>query len=320
MSKSLDLSESIISVVVPCYREAGSLAELYNELRVALGDQYKWELILVDDGSPDDTLAVATALSQADKRVRTIGLSRNFGKESAMIAGLEASIGQAVVIMDGDLQHPPSLIPQLLAKMEETGADQVLAKRNRKGDPFFRSLLSKLYYRLVNSMIDVHLADGVGDFRLMSRRVVNAVLKLRESNRFSKGIFQWVGFSQVEVTYDNVVRERGESSWTTAKLLNYAIESVLSFNNRPLRIAIYLGGIVLFVGIVYFGFLLVAWALYGIKVPGYITTMAAIIAFGGVQLLGIGVIGEYVGRIYMEVKERPHYLISTDLNNPKSTV
>lgn len=303
-----------LSLVVPCYREEENLCELYTEVDAALGQDIFWELILVDDGSPDATLQVATNLAERDRRIKVIGFSRNFGKEAAMLAGLEYSAGQRVVIMDGDLQHPPSLIPKMLAKMDAEGTDQIIARRNREGDPIIRSCLSRLYYRFVNSMMDVELADGAGDFRILSRRAVRTILAMQEAERFSKGLFAWIGFPTTEITYQNVKRESGESSWNTRKLFNYAIDSVLSFNSRPLRAVIWLGSLVFGIGVIYFVYLFVNWLLHGVAAPGYITTIAAVIAFGGVQLASIGIVGEYVGRIYTEVKHRPHYVVAVKEN------
>ena len=231
-----------------------------------------------------------------------------------MLAGLDYSSGQRVVIMDGDLQHPPSLIPEMLKKMDEEDANQVIARRDRTEDPAMRTGLSRLYYRFVNSMMDVRLADGAGDFRVLSRRAVRAILSMPDAQRFSKGLFSWIGFPTAEITYRNVQREGGETSWSTRKLFNYAIDSVLSFNSRPLRAVIWLGGEVFTLGVLYFIYLFISWLVHGVSAPGYITTIAAIIAFGGVQLASIGIVGEYVGRIYTEVKRRPHYIVATEEN------
>lgn len=303
-----------LSLVVPCYREEANLIDLHAAVEAALGHDNEWELVLVDDGSPDKTLQVAKDLAEQDRRVKVIGFSRNFGKEAAMLAGLEYSSGQRVVVMDGDLQHPPSLIPEMLKKMDEEDVDQVIARRNRTGDSAVRTGLSRLYYRFVNSMMDVQLADGAGDFRVLSRRAVRAILSMPETQRFSKGLFSWIGFPTAEITYQNVQREGGESSWSTRKLFNYAIDSVLSFNSRPLRAVIWLGGGVFSLGVLYFIYLFVSWLINGVSAPGYITTIAAIIGFGGVQLASIGIVGEYVGRIYTEVKRRPHYIVSVEEN------
>lgn len=304
-----------LSFVVPCHNEAASIPELVARCRDAareLGCTH--DIVIVDDGSSDNTREVTLAQHAQDAGVRFISFSRNFGKEAAMLAGLEASRGDMVVLMDGDLQHPPTLVPQMVRKMRETGADQVAARRTRTGDPKFRTWLSRSYYKLVNSLVDVELTDGVGDFRVMSRPVVDAIISMPESNRFSKGLYSWVGFHTEVIDYDNVSREAGTSSWSVAKLFNYAIDGVLSFNSAPLRLMFAVGMGCVGVGIIYLIVLIINWARAGVEMPGYITTIAAIIGLGGIQLISLGILGEYVGRIYLEVKRRPHYIVakSTD--------
>lgn len=301
-----------LSVVVPCYNESATVEELCAEVKAACAGLVDLELLLVNDGSADNTLELARELAAADPAIRLLSFSRNFGKEAAMLAGLRASTGDAVIIMDGDLQHPPSLIPALVNGWLVDGFDQVLAQRDRVGDPWLRSQVSALYYRMVNSLMDVKLQDGVGDFRLMSRRTVDAVLQLSERNRFSKGLFAWVGFPSTVVTYGNVARTTGQSSWSARSLINYGIDGVISFNSQPLRAAIHLGlwSFLIFVG--YLLWLVVARMFTGIEVSGYITTIAVIVGVGGLQLVFLGVIGEYIGRIYYEVKARPSYIVAED--------
>lgn len=227
-----------------------------------------------------------------------------------MLAGLSYATGDAVVIMDADLQHPPDLLMQML-QWHEKGYDQVIARRTRDGDSFGRTVMSRLYYRLVNSLVDVDMEDGVGDFRLLSRRAVDALLKMREYNRFSKGLFSWIGFPTVTVDYRNVARQGGgESKWSFRRLLNYGIDGVISFNNAPLRLAVYLGAAVTSLSFLYVVFLVVAAVVHGVTAPGYVTMIAAICGMGGLQLMFLGVIGEYVGRIYYETKRRPHFLVA----------
>ncbi|OKL49527.1 glycosyltransferase [Boudabousia liubingyangii] len=303
-----------LSVVVPCYNEGDNLEKLCNELQSALDPilSKQWELILVDDGSKDHTAAKIRSLAAHKPYIHGLIFSRNFGKESAMLAGITASHGDRIVIMDGDLQHPPSLIPEMYQRMTETGCGQVIAKRNRKGDGFVRTLFSKLYYRLVNALTDVVFEDGAGDFRMLSRPAVDALLQLGEDNRFSKGLFVWIGFPTETIEYENVSREAGQSAWTPAKLINYAVDGVVSFNVKPLRIVIYIGGLTVFLAFLYVLFLIGQWAIYGISVPGYITTIAVLVGLSGIQFLALGVIGEYVGRIYKETKQRPHYIVAID--------
>lgn len=271
--------------------------------------------MLVDDGSPDRTLEVAKSLAALDTRIRVLGFSRNFGKEAAMLAGLRAAGGDRVVIMDADLQHPPELITDMWSAMDATGADQVIARRTRTGDPWLRTKLSRLYYRMVNVLVDVEMVDGAGDFRLLSRRAVLALLDLPEANRFSKGLYAWVGFRTEVVDYHNAVRQAGATSWSFSSLFNYGLDGIISFNDRPLRVAAWAGMSATGLGLIYLLGLFLAWLSNGVEAPGYFTTIAVVVLFGGVQLLTLGVMGEYIGRIYSEVKRRPHFIIATDTGN-----
>jgi glycosyltransferase involved in cell wall biosynthesis len=300
----------LLSVVVPCHNEESNVAALRDAVFSSMEglDDTTFELVFVDDGSVDDTLFELRRLAAQDSRVHFISFSRNFGKESAMLAGLGAARGDAVVIMDADLQHPANLIPQLVERFR-AGYDQVVARRTRSGDARHRTWGAGVYYRLVNSLMEVKLDDGSGDFRLLSRRAADAVLALPEFNRFSKGLFSWIGFPTAVVDYENVLRTRGSSTWTFRRLLDYGVDGVLSFNNKPLRLAIYLGSAVAVLSLLYIAYLIGAVAVNGIEVPGYVTLISAICLLGGLQLLFIGVVGEYVGRIYFETKRRPHYLV-----------
>ena len=301
----------LLSVVVPCHNEEFVLLELVAQVRAAVDPtDVDLEIVLVDDGSRDRTVEVLRQLNAEDPRVRYVSLSRNFGKESAMLAGLTYARGDAVVIMDADLQHPPRLIVEMLAQ-HRAGYDQVVARRTRDGDGRGRTLLTRAYYRLVNSLVEVRIEDGVGDFRLLSRRAVDTLLALDEYNRFSKGLFAWIGFPTATIDYRNEARfGRDTSRWSFRRLLNYGIDGVMSFNNAPLRLAIYVGLLVTALAFGYTGFLVVAAMVQGIAVPGYVTLVAAVVGLGGLQLLFLGVIGEYVGRIYYETKRRPHYLVA----------
>lgn len=310
--------ELALSVVVPCHNEASVVAATHRSLTAeisAAADNY--EIVFVDDGSTDETLDLIRGIADSDSRVRFISFSRNFGKEAAMLAGLEATNGDAVVIIDADLQHPPQLVPRML-DLHAKGYDQVIAKRNRRGDNRLRTAISRTYYKAMNRLIDVKLTDGVGDFRLLSRRAVDSILALGEYNRFSKGLFSWIGYDQVTIEYENVQRAGGDSSWTFTSLINYGIDGVLSFNNKPLRLSIYLGGVVVALSMLYLAWLLLRVAMFGIDLPGYVTLVAAVTGLGGIQLLFLGVIGEYIGRIYYETKSRPHYLIKdTNIRDPR---
>jgi glycosyltransferase involved in cell wall biosynthesis len=301
----------LLSVVVPCHNEEAVLPRLVEEVLAAVpASTAEVEIVLCDDGSRDRTLAVAQQLHEADERVKYVSLSRNFGKESAMLAGLAYARGDAVVIMDADLQHPPRLIEGMIAKYRE-GYDQVVARRTRDGDSVARTALSRLYYRLANSMVEVELQDGVGDFRLLSRRAVDALLQMGEYNRFSKGLFSWIGFPTVTLDYENEARQGGgETKWSMRRLLNYGLDGIMSFNNAPLRLAIYAGLAVTVLAFGYAAFVVINALAQGISVPGYVTLVAAVLGIGGLQLLFLGVVGEYVGRIYFETKQRPHYILA----------
>ncbi|MFB8214006.1 glycosyltransferase [Streptomyces anulatus] len=298
-----------LSVVVPCFDEAEVIEAFHTALVGVLdplGDSF--EICYVDDGSRDRTRLLLSALAARDPRAHYTAFSRNFGKEAAMLAGLRMSRGAAVVIMDADLQHPPELIPRML-ELHRHGYDQVIPRRDRAGEGLLRSTLSHTYYALVRRCMDVELIDGSGDFRLLSRRAVESVLSLPESNRFSKGIFSWIGFDTVTFRYRNSERVAGRSKWGSRRLLNYGIDGLLSFNNRPLRLAIYTGFWVFVSALVYALWTVVGVVLHGADTPGYATLLTAVVALSGIQLVTLGVIGEYVGRIYHEAKHRPPYVV-----------
>ena len=304
-----------IRVIVPCFNEGEVVTKTYDKLTEILMEDsldkgYDYDLLFVDDGSKDNTIDHVQHLASLDQHVKYISFSRNFGKESAMIAGFQHSVKcDAVVMVDGDLQHPPEFIPQMIEGFQE-GYDQVIAKRDRTGENIARKSMTKLYYKLINSFVeDIEFIDGVGDFRLLSQRAVKAMSSLKEYNRFSKGLFEWIGYNTKIFTYQNVEREAGHSKWTFTKLLNYGIDGLISFNNKPLRAMIYLGMTIFSLSIVYILYLLIGIMVNGINNPGYFTTIAAVLLIGGIQLISIGVVGEYIGRIYYEVKQRPKYIV-----------
>ncbi|HOV69832.1 MAG TPA: glycosyltransferase family 2 protein [Clostridia bacterium] len=298
-----------LSVVIPCYNEEKIIRSTYARLMGVMEDnELDYELIFVNDGSRDNTLGYIMEFAQDDENCKYISFSRNFGKEAAMLAGLSYSSGDAVVIIDADLQHPPELIPEMIAEYEK-GYDQVIARRTRKGDASVKTFFARTYYKIVNKLVDVKLSDGVGDFRLLSRKAVNTIISMPEYNRFSKGLFSWIGFAEKQIRYENISRDAGESKWRFKDLLQYGIEGILSFNNKPLRLVISFGGIMIALSIIYILYMLIRIIMVGIDAPGYFTTISAVMILGGVQLISLGVIGEYVGRIYYEVKRRPHYII-----------
>ena len=311
---------ALLSVVVPCYNEEAVVDALVAVLKDVLpGVAASFEVLLVDDGSSDDTLARLRAINAEDGRFRYLALSRNFGKESAMLAGLSQARGEAVAILDADLQHPPTLLAQMLPLLAE-GNDQVIARRTRTGDKPVRTMISKAYYRIFNRLIDVTLEDGAGDFRVLTRRAVRALLAVGEYNRFSKGLFSWIGFQTAVVDYENVARAGGETKWSMRSLVNYGIDGVVSFNSRPLRLAIYFGAFISLVAFLYALWVLGDAVINGNPAPGYVTTICAVVGFGGVQMILLGVIGEYLGRIYLETKHRPHFLLKESSDGPDTPV
>lgn len=300
---------SVISFILPAYNEQDNVEKLYEAIRQEVERcTYDYEILYIDDGSQDDTLARIKNLRQKDCHVKFISFSRNFGKESALYAGLQHSTGDAVIIMDSDLQHPPPLIHDMLNGFEE-GYDQVVACRDRRGESAMVRGIKNIFYKAINKLSSVELENGAGDFRLLSRKAVEALLSLSENNRFSKGLFEWIGLTKKNIYYENVERQNGETKWSFSMLLSYAIDGILSFNTKPLRICLYLGILSMFGGMLYVGALLTIIFTQGVSVPGYFTTICAVLILGGLQLVSLGVIGEYIGHIYNEVKRRPHYIV-----------
>ncbi|EKS4346024.1 glycosyltransferase [Clostridium sporogenes] len=302
-----------LSIIIPAYNEESAIKTTYKELtrilqKDSLVHHYNYELIFVDDGSKDKTLDAIKQFQNNDAHIKFISFTRNFGKEASMLAGLTYSTGDAVILIDADLQHPPRLICDMV-KYYRKGYDQVIAKRNRIGDSKTTTIFSKLYYKMANHFIDIKLTDGIGDFRLLSRQAVNSLLSMKEYNRFSKGMFSWIGFDSKIIEYENQSRISGVSKWNFKQLIQYGIDGILSFNNKPLRAILYLGFIMVLLGISYILYSLIRIISVGIDMPGYFTTITAILVIGGIQLLSLGVIGEYIGRIYYEVKKRPHFLV-----------
>ncbi|MFG6117674.1 glycosyltransferase family 2 protein [Thalassobacillus sp. B23F22_16] len=303
------MTAGLISIIIPSYNESDNIDLIYKAVDKEFETlRYDYEILYVNDGSSDDTLSRIKKLAGAHANVKYISFTRNFGKEVALLAGFQHSNGEAVIVMDADLQHPCSLIRPFLEGYDE-GYHQVIGKRNRNGEGWLRSCLSSLYYCVINKFVDVELEDGVGDFRLLSRKAVNGLLKLNEGSRFSKGLFSWIGLSQKVIHYDNVCRENGQSKWKLSKLMNYGIDGAISFNNRPLRLCFYTGIFVLMISALYIIVHLVLILNNGIVEQGYFTTISAVLLIGGIQLVSLGVIGEYIGRIYYETKQRPHYLV-----------
>lgn len=299
-----------LSLVVPAYNEEKVLDVFFERTVPVLSDiDERFEIIVVDDGSRDATSDIVRQYNALDARIRLVRLSRNFGKEIAMTAGLDLSLGEVVVVIDADLQDPPELIPELVKKWSE-GYDSVYATRtHRKGETALKKITASCFYRVINRLSRVPLPANTGDFRLMNRRTVEAIKLLRERHRFMKGIFSWVGFRQACVEYVREPRAAGETKWNYWRLWNFALEGIASFSYIPLQVASYLGVLMAFLSFCYGSYLFVRTLMYGTDVPGYPSLMVAILFLGGVQLVFLGVIGEYLGRMSNEAKNRPLYLI-----------
>ena len=308
-----------VSIMVPCYNEEKSLPLLYPELKTLMDGHsgYDWEVLFVNDGSKDNTLNLLKALRAADERISYINLSRNFGKENAMLAGFDYATGDCMVIMDADLQDPPSLIPQMLAYWEE-GYEDVYAKRaNRGKEPWLRKKFSMLFYKILDHSTRFDVLQNVGDFRLLDRCCIDALKQLRESERYTKGMFCWIGYKKKEIVFDRADRVAGESNWNFWSLFNLAIEGITSFTTAPLRLATLFGIVIAFFAfclLLFYGLKTLVW---GDPAQGFTTLIVVTLFLGGVQLLSIGILGEYIGRIFNETKNRPIYLVSDYNGNLK---
>lgn len=300
-----------VSILIPAYNEEAVLEKLLTRLTTLAekNTKYEFEFFFVNDGSKDSTLEIIKSYATHDDRIAYLNLSRNFGKEIAMIAGLDHVSGDATVIIDADLQDPPELIPEMIAYWQD-GYDDVYAKRSsRLGESWFKKATSKLFYATLQSVTHIPIQRDTGDFRLLDRRAVEALKQIRESQRYTKGYFSWIGFKKKEITYKRDPRAAGKSQWNYISLTNLAIEGIISFSTAPLRLATFLGGIVTFATFVYLIYIVVRTITFGTDLAGYPSTIAIILFLGGAQLLSLGIIGEYVGRIFNETKNRPLYLI-----------
>ncbi len=300
-----------ISVIVSCYNEQESIPYFYEEI-TKVADQMKsfhFEFLFVDDGSIDHTLSILKTLSKEDQRVRYISFSRNFGKEAAMYAGLENSTGDYVTLMDADLQDPPSLLPQMCDLIEQ-GYDVVGTRRvTRKGEPPIRSFFARCFYKIINKMSKIEMVDGARDYRLMTRQVVNSILTLQEYNRYSKGLFSFVGYKTKWLEYENIERVAGETKWSFWKLFKYAIEGIVAFTTAPLSLASVLGVIICFVAFIAILVIVVKTLLFGDPVGGWPSMVCILLFVSGIQLLCMGIIGQYLAKTYLETKKRPIYIV-----------
>ena len=309
-----------ISVIVPMYYEEKVAEECYKRLTTCLQKliDYTYEIIIIDDGSKDKTLEILENIASKDDKVKVISFSRNFGHQAAVTAGLKHVSGDAIIIIDADLQDPPELIPQMI-QLWEQGNEIIYAKRKkRKGESPFKLLSAKLFYQILNALSDTEIPKDTGDFRLLDRRCVEALKSIRESQRYTKGLFSWIGYNKKEILYDRQPRAAGKTKWNYRKLINLSIDGITSFSTSPLRWSAILGIIISVVAFIYMLYIIIKTLVSGVDVPGYASTMVVILFLGGIQLIFLGVIGEYLGRAFYETKGRPLYFIDR-YNEEKET-
>lgn len=307
------MSKGKVSIVVPMYNEQESLEILYQELNRVTDTikDYEFEYLFVNDGSKDNTLQEIQRLATADDRVRYVSFSRNFGKEAALYAGLSNADGDYIATMDADLQDPPSLLPQMLAVIESQDCDNVATRRvNRKGEPPIRSFFARCFYKLMRRLSNIDIADGARDYRLMSRAMVDSILSVSEYNRFSKGIFAWVGYETRWLEFENVERSAGETKWSFWKLVRYSIDGIINFSNTPLQISSYLGMILTIVSFIAIIVEVIRALVFGDPVAGWPSLVCIITFIGGIELFCMGIMGQYIAKTYNEAKHRPHYIVA----------
>lgn len=304
--------KKLVSILVPCYNEEASLPRLYDAVKELMDAEsgYDWELFFINDGSRDKTLDIIRHLADADPRISFASLSRNFGKENAMLAGFDHVAGDCMIIMDADLQDPPSLIPQMLQYWEE-GYQDIYARRNTRGhESWLRHRLSRAFYYILDRSSRYEMLQDVGDFRLLDRKCINALCELRESERYNKGLFCWIGYRKKEILFDRGNRIAGQSNWDYPALFNLAIEGITGFTTAPLRIASLFGAIIAIWALCYMVWIIFKVLMWGDPVAGYPTVMTVMLLLGSIQLIAIGILGEYIGRIFNEVKHRPVYIVN----------
>ena len=308
-----------ITLLIPCYNEQEVLEQLWLRLNTILGEisAVSFEILFINDGSTDNTLHVIKKLAAQHPQISYLDLSRNFGKELAMIAGLDYADSDAVIIMDADLQHPPELIPEMIAYWKE-GYDDVCAKRRqRTGESFIRRWAANTFYSLLQKISTIKIQEHVGDFRLLDRRCVEAIKLMRETQRYTKGIFSWIGYRKKEILFDSALRAAGTTKWSWLKLINLAIEGITSFTTFPLRLSSIAGLVISLISFAYMGWIIFNTLIFGDPVQGFPTLVSIILFLGGIQLIFLGVIGEYLARVFNETKRRPLYLVN-EYNGKKS--
>jgi glycosyltransferase involved in cell wall biosynthesis len=317
MRKMVDKNElPVITIIVPCYNEQDTLPVFYENVNRVLAETgcfATWEYIFIDDGSTDDTLQVIRSLSVQDGHIHYILFSRNFGKEAALLAGLRKSVGKFVVTLDADLQDPPSLIPQMFEAVSKNGYDCAGTRRvNRIGEPPIRSFFSRCFYSLMKKITDIEIVDGARDFRLMSRRYVDALLSLPERNRFSKGIFPWIGFKTKWFEYKNITRIAGTTNWSFWKLFVYSLDGIIAFSTKPLAFASLLGILLFLVSLGWTIVIIIRKLISQLPDTGWSSLVCIILFVSGIQLFTTGILGQYLAKIYTEIKQRPHYVIKEE--------
>lgn len=308
-------ARELISIIIPCYNEEEVIRLCHERVTNTLESlPYDFEIIYINDGSKDKTYEILRDINKSDQRARVLNLSRNFGKEAAMTAGIDSSKGDALIILDADLQDPPELVPELIKIWKEEDADVVYGQRvEREGETWFKKTTASSFYKLINNISAVEIPRNTGDFRLMNRRAVEALKQLREHHRFMKGLFAWIGYKQVALNYNRHPRAAGTTKWNYWKLSNFAMEGITSFSIVPLRIATLAGFLISLMAFGYGSFILFKTLLFGRDLPGYASLMVIMTFLSGIQLLTIGVLGEYIGRIFGETKNRPLYFIEEEL-------
>lgn len=302
-----------ISLIIPCYNEEEALPPLYEELNRVSSEMsdYEFEMLFIDDGSKDATLNILQSFAKEDDRVKYIALSRNFGKEAAMYAGFCNATGDYTAVMDADMQDPPSLLPEMVKILEGGEYDSVATRRvSRKGEPKVRSFFARCFYKIMNKVSDTDIVDGARDFRLMRREMVEAIVSMCETNRFSKGIFGWVGFKTYWLPYKNVKRVAGKTKWSFGGLFKYSVNGITDFSSTPLRISSFMGFIFTLIALAMMIFVFIRALIYGDPVAGWPSTICIILFIGGIQLFCLGIIGQYISKMYMETKRRPHYIVA----------
>ncbi|MBQ3040076.1 MAG: glycosyltransferase family 2 protein [Clostridia bacterium] len=302
-----------ISIIVPCYNEEEALPAFYEELSSVASsmDKYEFEMLFIDDGSKDNTLPILQEFAKNDERVKYIAFSRNFGKEAAMYAGFCNSSGDYTAVMDADMQDPPSLLPEMVKILEEGDYDSVATRRStRKGEPKIRSFFARLFYKIMNKISNTNVVDGARDFRLMKREMVDAIVSMCEVNRFSKGIFGWIGFKTYWLSYENVERVAGKTKWSFWKLFKYSLDGITNFSSTPLKISSVMGFVFTLISLVMLIFVFVRALIFQDPVQGWPSLVCIILFIGGIQLFCIGIIGQYISKMYIETKKRPHYIVA----------